>query len=239
MAGVGAVTEPNGQQDPFGRDPFERERDERVSQASRASRPYLIVIGLIFVGLAAFATFSSLDRDGPGAEGLEPGVRMPRFAAPSATGDLRGDANVSNRACRVRDPDAIRICDYFDRPLVLVAWFSRCQTCSSQLDTVERLRRRYPGVAFVGLNVADSIEEAGAIVRDRGWTFPVASDPDGAVGLLYGVLVGPTTYLAYPGGVVRDTIPGELDERELSEQVRRLVRTSKRRANVRAAGARP
>jgi cytochrome c-type biogenesis protein len=235
-----------GPDDPFGRDPFERERDERVGQASRAARPYLIVVGVLFVAIAGFATISSLSTERAGVRGLNPGVRMPKFAAPSATGELEGDANVFQNArqagdgrpaCKVPAKDAIRICDYFDRPLVLVAWFSRCKPCKPQLDTVERIRRRVPGVAFVGVDVRDSQDKARSIVTENGWRFPIGVDRDGAVGALYGVGVGPTTFFAYTGGVLAETAIGELDQRELEKRVRRLVRVSRRRARVRAVRA--
>jgi thiol-disulfide isomerase/thioredoxin len=123
----------------------------------------------------------------------------------------------------------IRICDYFDRPLVIVAWFRRgCGSCESQLDTVERVRKRFPGVGFIGLDVRSSVKNAAGDVRKNGWRFPMAVDRDGAVGNVYHVIVGPTTIFAYPGGIVMDTRLGELDERELVQRVRRLIDSSRR-----------
>ena len=49
-------------------------------------------------------------------------------------------------------------------------------------------------------------------------------DRDGAVGTLYGVGVGPTTFFAYPGGVLMITALGELTSEELTRvEVRRLI----------------
>jgi hypothetical protein len=158
---------------------------------------------------------------------------LPKFAAPSATGTLEGDAQVDpKKACRVREPDAIRICDYFDRPLVLVAWFSKCGGhCEPVLDAVERIRRRFPQVAFVGLAIRDSLDSARKAVTENGWGFPMAVDRDGAVGLLYSVGVGPTTFFAYRGGVLAEKALGELTEEELTQRVRSLVRASRKRRN--------
>ena len=61
----------------------------------------------------------------------------------------------------------------------------------------------------------------------------MAVDRDGAVSTLYGVGVGPTTFFAYPGGVLADTALGEVDEQELIRRVRELVRVSEQ------AGPRP
>jgi AhpC/TSA family len=215
------------------RDPFASEREE---ERPAPTRPYSIAVGILFLVVIGFAAFNLLDDGGSPASGLRNGDPLPKFAAPSATGSLRGDANVSSRACQVKLRDAIRVCDFFDRPLVLVVWFSRCGGhCEPMLDLVERIRGRFPNVGFLGLDTRDSEEEAREAVLENGWRFPMAVDRDGAVGTLYGIKVGPTTYFAYPGGVVAGSAVGELDEQELITRVRSLVRVSERRQRVRAA----
>jgi thiol-disulfide isomerase/thioredoxin len=221
--------------------------DDSRRELVRAARPYSIVVGILFLGAITFAGLNALDNRRPGLGGLEAGEPLPRFAAPSATGSLDGDANINqdNRdrdgdhqtpACDVSGPrsDVVRICDYFHRPLVLVAWFTRgCGSCRSQLDTVERVRRRFPQVAFVGLDIADSKANARREVLEHGWRFPMALDRDGAVGGLYRVGGGPTTFFAYPGGISMETRFGELDQQELVARVRRLLRFSRRRGLLR------
>ena len=214
------------------------ERPDDAKATERAARPYSIVVGLLFLAIAIFAGINALSNKTPGgAGGLPDGSNLPRFAAPSATGQLDGDANVSQQdACKVTERDAIRICDYFDRPLVLTAWFSRCGGhCVPQLDRVERVRKRFPGVAFVGLDVRDPVDKARKAVLEHGWGFPMAVDRDGAVGALYSVGVGPTTFFAYPGGVLMGKALGELDEAGLAARVKELVRATRRRAR-RASG---
>jgi peroxiredoxin len=220
------------------RDPFAREREqEQEQEPARPARPYSIAVGVLFLAIIAFATINFFNNTTSGPPGLRAGDSLPKFAAPSATGTLKGDANVSRRACRVQLRDAIRICDYFDRPLVLIAWFSKCGGhCEPVLDLVERIRSRFPNVGFVGLDTRDSESKARKAVLDHGWGFPMAVDRDGAVGTLYGVKVGPTTYFAYPGGVLMDSALGELTEQELVSRVRRLIRVSAKRARVKAAG---
>jgi thiol-disulfide isomerase/thioredoxin len=228
------------------RDPFASEREE--AERPSPTRPYSIAVGILFLVVIGFAAVNLLNRDNPGARGLQPGTNLPKFAAPSATGSLEGDANVfQNRkaagkdhvpACQVPDRDAIRICDYFRKPLVLVAWFSKCGNCDDQLDIVDRVRRMFPQVAFVGLDIRDSQDKAREITQKHRWGFPMAVDRDGAVSTLYNVGVGPTTFFAYPGGVLANTALGKLDEEELIRRVRELVRVSERRARVRAARGR-
>ena len=210
------------------------DRANEAEQARRAARPYAVAVGVLFLAVIVFVSVNTISNK---PIGLGAGAAAPKFAAPSATGTINKDANVDpKKACNVKAPGVIRICDYFNRPLVLTAWFSRCGGhCEPQLDRVQRIRRRFPGVAFVGLDVRDSLDKARRKVTDRGWTFPMALDRDGAVSGLYGVVVGPTTFFIYPrrrpgqSGVVREVVRHELDERDLVAQVQALVRASQRR----------
>jgi thiol-disulfide isomerase/thioredoxin len=231
------------------RERFQQELEQRDEQPHdeqelrRAARPYSIVVGLLFLILIVIAGINAVSNQGVSIEGLSNWTPLPRFAAPAATGSLDGDANVNQDdtnasghhrtpACEVAGSsrDVIRVpCDYWDKPLVMVAWFTRgCGSCRRQLDTVEQIRGQYPNVNFVGLDIADSLDNARSEVRDNGWSFPMAVDRDGAVSTLYGVGVGPTTFFAYPGGVSMETAFGELDRRELITRLRRLLRSSRR-----------
>jgi hypothetical protein len=219
------------------------EEEHDPEEIRRSGRPYSVAVGVIFLAVVLFAGLNALSNRGAAVTGLPAGEPLPRFAAPNATGTLSGDANVApddtgpsgkrrTPACEVPGPrsEVIRICDFFHRPLVMVAWFTRgCGTCKRQLDTVERVRRRFPRVQFIGLDVADSRKHAEKDVRANGWGFPMAVDPDGAVSGLYGVGVGPITFFAYPGGINMTTAIGELSEPELVTRVERLVRSARRR----------
>jgi peroxiredoxin len=207
----------------------------------RAIRPYAVVVGVIFLAVIVFVSINTISHR---SIGLKAGDRVARFAAPSATGTTNKDANVDpKKACDVHGADVVNICDYFDRPLVLTAWFSRCGGhCEPQLDRVEQIRRRFPGVAFVGLDVRDSLDKARRTVVKHGWKFPMALDRDGAVSALYGVVVGPTTFFIYPrdepdrAGVLREAVRHELDARLLEAHVRALVRGARARERAQRRG---
>jgi len=226
-------------QDPWYDDDREREADE----ARRAARPYSIAVGVLFLGVILFAGINALRNSGDAVLGPEQGKRVPLFAAPTATGSEDADANIDqgkvaedgkrrDSACDIAGSrrDVVRICDYFDRPLAIVFWFTRgCGSCRRQLDTIERVRKRVPGVAFVGVDVADSKDNARKEVLEHGWTFPMAYDRDGAVSQLYGIGGGPTIVFAYPHGITAYVQLGELDERALARRARRLASASRRR----------
>jgi len=223
-------------------DSYDREEGGSPEDLKKAARPYSAVVGLLFLLAVLVAGVNSLSNSGRAVKGIDDWTPLPRFAAPSATGTLDGDANINPNdrsasgkrrtpACDVQGPrsDVIRICDFFHRPLVMVAWFTRgCGTCRSQLDTVEAVRKRFPTVQFLGLDIADSLGNARKEVIKHGWRFPMAVDRDGAVSGLYGVGVGPTTFFAYPGGIAMETVFGELGQKELELRLRRLLRSSRR-----------
>ena len=207
---------------------------------------YSILVGLLFLAIIVIATVSTL-RGGGGGEtlGLDrlpPRWPLPEFAVPEAIGKLEGDANVAQDdcetsaipcseearrtpACRVELPEAIRVCDFFDRPLVISFWFTKGgDDCVRQQDLVERVYRRYRGrVGFLSLDIRDDRETVRELVRQRGWTMPVGYDRDGAVGSLYGVGICPTFAYVYPGGTLESAGIGELTVSQLSSRVDRLL----------------
>ena len=206
---------------------------------------YSIVVGLIFLAVIAVATINTV-RDGGGGDtlGLDrlpPRWPLPEFAVPAGEGKLEGDANVSQDdcetssipcpedarrtpACEVDLAEAIRICDFFDRPLVISFWFSKGDSCIEQQDLVERVYRRYRGeVGFLSLDIRDERGTLRDLIEQRGWTMPVGFDRDGAVASLYGVGGCPTFAYVYPGGTLQSASIGELTAAELSGRVDRLL----------------
>lgn len=211
---------------------------------------YSILVGLLFLGIIVVATVSTI---GGGGEGETLGLDrlparwpLPEFAVPEGAGKLEGDANVAQDdcetsaipcpeesqrtpACRVDLPEAIRICDLFDRPLVISFWFGKGEDCIEQQDLVERVFRRYRGrVDFLSLDIRDDRETLRDLIRQRGWTMPVGYDRDGAVAGLYGVGGCPTFAYVFPGGTLESASIGELSVAQLSDRVDRLLAATAR-----------
>jgi hypothetical protein len=225
-----------------------QDRAETPPEPPKVPRPgsrYAWVVGIAFLLAIIVAGVNSVSTEGPGAQGPEPGSRLPVFAAPLATGDLEGDANVRQGAsgseaagpipaCEVRSPDVVNLCELRRRPLVLTLIFTRGADCEPQLDRVERVWRAFPRVNFAAVFSGESREDIEPIVRRRGWGFPVAVDPDGGVTNLYGVGGCPTTVFSFPGGRVMDTKLGNLTEDQLSATTRRLLRRGRQRERARS-----
>ncbi len=209
---------------------------------------YSLLVGLLFAAVIAIAIISTLGNDDEGTLGLDEvgrGWALPEFAVPLAAGALEGDANVAQDncetsqapcpaaarrlpACRIRTPGAIRVCDFFNRPLVLSFWFARGGNCVEQQDVVDRAYARYRGrVNFLSLDVRDSRDTVRDLIGRRGWRMPVGYDRDGAVGSLYRIGGCPTFAYAYPGGTLQAASIGELTTAELDARIDELLRATR------------
>lgn len=209
---------------------------------------YSIVVGLLFltlVGLTFLYGVPGGDQGTLGLDKLRPRWPLPEFAVPRAASGLEGDANVAQDdcetsqvpcpvearrtpACDVAGKDVIRVCDFFDRPLVISFWFAKGgDECVKQQDLVDQVYERYRGrVSFLSLDIRDDRDTVRGLVRERGWKMPVGYDHDGAVAGLYRVGLCPTFAYVYPGGTLQNASVTELTQDELESRVRELLRAS-------------
>jgi thiol-disulfide isomerase/thioredoxin len=215
-------------------------------------RLYSLIVGVAFIAVIAVAGINTISTDDEGVLGAsdEENAPLEQFAVPDARSGVSGDANIAQDdcdaaripcpeesrrtpACRVEAPGAIRVCDLFDRPLVLSFWFTRGGDCEDQEDVFERAYRRYSDrVNFLAIDVRDSDEEVRKLIDERGWTHPIGLDRDGALSNLYRVGGCPTFVYAYPGGIQQSTSIGELDEPAFVARVERLIAASEQRAQT-------
>lgn len=207
---------------------------------------YSGIVGLLFLAVIIVATVNTIGGNGGGdtlgLDKLPQRWPLPEFAVPAGATDLEGDANVAQDdcetsaipcpedsertpACRIDKKDAIRVCDFFDRPLVISFWFSKGGgDCVEQQDVVDRVYRRYRGrVGFLSLDIRDDRDTLRDLIRERGWTMPVGYDRDGAVASLYGIGLCPTFAYVFPGGTLQSASIGELGPAGLSDRVDQLL----------------
>ena len=230
-----------GRDDGPGKQPSERPRRTTV---------YSLIVGMAFIALIAVAGINTISTKNKGVLGATSEGDMPlaQFAVPNARTGAGGDANIAqddcdsaripcpsaNRrtpACQVDVPGALRVCDFFGRPLVLSFWFTRGGDCENQEDVFERAYRRYKDqVNFLAVDVRDSTSEVQQLIRDHHWSHAVGLDRDGALSNLYRVGGCPTFVYAYPGGIFQATSIGRLDDQQFVAKVDTLIAASKRRA---------
>lgn len=239
----------------------EEERPRRptgLSSGGGGSRPtsrYSLFVGLAFVALIIVALLNLVGNEDAGILGVDDtgeGTALAQFAAPDALGSSTADANVfqddceSSRnpcpadevrvpACEIEPAEALRVCDFFDRPLAISFWFTKGGDCLPSQDAFDAVARRYDDrVNFLSINIRDSRETVESLIEERDWSVPVGLDPDGAVSNLYRVGLCPTIALAYEGGILQSgrTGGGDYTEAEIERFVRELLTASRERAET-------
>jgi hypothetical protein len=221
-------------------------REPALGPSSR----YTLFVGVVFIAVIAIAAINALRTSESGLLGTDAvrGEPLPEFAVPDIRGPLEGDANITQDACetserpcpedarqtpacRIEPEGAIRVCDLFDRPLVLSFWFTNPDDCPPTQDAVDAVADRFgERVNFLSIAVRGDRDEIEQIVRERGWELPVGWDRDGAVSNIYRVGVCPTVAFAFPGGEFQRAIVGDnVNEEALTRDVQRLLRDSRRR----------
>jgi len=228
--------------------------DSPEPEAQRPSSPssyrpgarYSALVGLVFLGLIAVAAYNAGQTDEGTLLGTEDvrGEPLAEFAVPDIRGSLDLDANIAQDdcetsrnpcpseelrepACEIDPKGAIRVCDLFDRPLVVSFWFENPEGCVETQDEIYELAGEYGSrVNFLSLAIRGARDDIEAIADERGWEVPVGWDRDGAVSNVYRVGVCPTVAIARPGGIYHAVLIGEdasveRVRRELDEVLKR------------------
>lgn len=213
---------------------------------------YSLLVGLAFLVVVVVATANTLQTRDDGILGTseaDSGLPLPEFSLPELLGPTQGDANVyqddcetdanpcpeddrRTPACEVELEAIIRVCDLFDRPLVLSFWFTRGADCVDGQDAFDQAARSYRGRAnFLSLNIRDERPTVSQLVDEHGWEVPVGWDRDGAVSNIYRIGVCPTVAFAFPGGIFQSAVIGDqaLDPAQLRDRVDELLAESRRR----------
>jgi len=131
-------------------------------------------------------------------------------------------------ACTVRGPGILNSCELGERgPFVLAFLATRGAQCTHELDVLQRVMPRHPGLQVAAVSIRGGRGDLRALVRRHRWRFPVAWDLDGRLANLFGVAVCPQLTYALAGGVVQATSVGELDAGELDRRLTALERESR------------
>ncbi|MEA2148305.1 MAG: hypothetical protein QOD69_135 [Solirubrobacteraceae bacterium] len=204
------------------------------------------LLGVVALVVIAVVVVNGARTSGPGARGLAPGARLPPFAAPLATSAIRCDsprdpcdANVATRArqgsagsrpaCEVRGPQILNLCELTARgPVVLAFLATRGGDCAGELDRLDRVAARHPGVQVAAIGIRGDLGQLRGVVRTHRWHFPVGWDRDGILANLYGVAVCPDITYARWGGRAQSTSLGTIGEQELDRRIEAAVAASRR-----------
>ena len=167
-------------------------------------------VALLAIVVLVLITINTISTKPNGGAGVGAGEKLPPFAVPLALGNLQGEANVATGpnqggagrvpACSVRGPQVLNICQLYERGPVVLALFVDSGSCPDVLSDMQALAARYPQVSFAAVAIKGDRTGVRKVIHERGLTFPVGLDPDGALAALYKVASCPQLSFAERGG---------------------------------------
>jgi thiol-disulfide isomerase/thioredoxin len=98
------------------------------------------------------------------------------------------------------DGSTVALEEFAGKPLILHFWATWCSTCRLEAPAIESLSNDYQ-VVTVAVESGDN-SDISAFMEERGYTFPVLSDPDGSIRRLFKVKAFPTTFILDKNGEI-------------------------------------
>ena len=122
------------------------------------------------------------------------------------------------------DGNAVKLSDFFGKPIVLNFWASWCGPCQSEMPEFEEVfLEQGQQLQFLMVNMTDGSREtldiAKAFVADSGYSFPVLYDVNQEAAMTYGVSSLPTTLFIDADGVMTAYAMGAIDAETLQRGI--------------------
>ncbi|MGU9952290.1 MAG: DsbE family thiol:disulfide interchange protein [Gammaproteobacteria bacterium WSBS_2016_MAG_OTU1] len=127
------------------------------------------------------------------------------------------------KVSRLLEPtQTISVADLKNEVWLFNVWASWCVSCRAEHPLLLDMQK--DGIKIVGLNYKDKAQDARKWLErlDNPYVFS-AMDPEGVVGLEWGVYGVPETFVIDAQGIVRHKHVGPLDERSIRETIMPLV----------------
>lgn len=106
---------------------------------------------------------------------------------------------------------------------VVVNFFAQwCPACNAEAPDLAAFARAHPDVAFVGVDVNDKVAAGREFVHAYGLTYPVVSDPRGAIAGAWGVTGIPATFFLDGNGVERAVSVGASTQQTFEEKLQEV-----------------
>jgi cytochrome c biogenesis protein CcmG, thiol:disulfide interchange protein DsbE len=109
-------------------------------------------------------------------------------------------------------------------PVLINFWASWCIPCEDEAAVLERAARKYEGrVAFIGVAVQDTDENARAFIRKFGVTYPNGRDQTGVISVDYGMSGVPESFFVDRDGRLVRKWQGPLDAPRVDRLLQELL----------------
>jgi peroxiredoxin len=143
----------------------------------------------------------------------------------SATDDLIGGEvdgdDVADISFALLEGGSMRLADLRGTPIVVNFFAEWCAPCRKEMPDFEQVHQELGDeVAFVGIDVRDSVASAERVVKETGVTYTVGRDPSGEISQQFNVVNMPSTFVLSADGEILAVHPGALDADGLRDMVR-------------------
>ena len=192
----------------------------------------LLIVALVFVLLIAGASVLYARLSGTvEADRLAVQESQPVSEAPSAP-PQESDPPREEPSAGPQAPDftvydgegkAVRLSDFFGKPIVLNFWASWCGLCQMEMPDFHAKYLELDGaVTFLMINITtgrETPESARAFVEKSGYTFPVFYDTEADAAMTYGAYSLPTTFFIDVNGCAIAKATGAIDSATLQRGI--------------------
>ena len=125
------------------------------------------------------------------------------------------------------DPGArMRLSDLQGKVVILDFWASWCEPCAIQGRILDKIARQHPDdLVVLGINVEEEPALARRHAEAQGVSYPILSDPEGEVQVLYSAHGLPALVVVSPDGTVVKVKQGLASGAEIDQALKRARRT--------------
>ncbi|MDR2244056.1 MAG: DsbE family thiol:disulfide interchange protein [Burkholderiales bacterium] len=117
--------------------------------------------------------------------------------------------------------------DFLGQVWLLNAWASWCVSCKTEHPSLARLAKT-SDVSIIGMLYRDKPENGSEWLRRHGDPFTVSiADADGSVGIDFGVIGTPETFLIDKQGIIRYKQTGPINEEVLNKKIIPMIKELK------------